>query len=301
MLVSSWDSSVRLYDTSTGALMAMHRDSHAVLDCSFMQDANKVAAGGLSQHVVVWDLPTSSALRLGAHDAPIRCIEYHAGTQQVVTGSWDRSLRFWDSRQAVACLGAIGVGSKVFALDVRSDLIVAGCADKFVHIYDMRQLAVPVERRETSLKHQLRAVKISVDGSSYASASIEGRVAVEFFDPEENQRSKYAFKCHRAKDAAGEEVVHPVNALAFHPTHGTFATGGSDGGVSVWDGHAKKRLWRSSPFDTSISSLDFSPDGSMLAIGVSYTFDKGDIMPPPPTEVCVRRVTDVEMAPKPRP
>lgn len=52
----------------------------------------------------------------------------------------------------------------------------------------------------------------------YASSSIEGRVAVEFFDPSpEAQARKYAFKCHR-KVIDGVDTVYPVNALAFHPT-----------------------------------------------------------------------------------
>lgn len=300
LLVSSWDTHVRLYDVAQGMLMAMHRHSHAVLDCAFLQDPSKAVSGGLSQQVIVRDFPTQSDLRLGAHDGAIRCVEFHAGTQQVLTGSWDRTLRFWDCRHPMATITTLNLGSKVFTMDVSAEHIVAGCADKCLHIYDVRRLTAPLEKRETSLKHQLRAVKVSVDGQSYASASVEGRVAIEYFNPEDNHRSKYAFKCHRTKDSSGEEVVHAVNALAYHPAHGTFATGGSDGGVSVWDGLAKKRLWRSTPFDTSVSSVDFSADGSLLAIGVSYTFDGGDVAPPPPTEICIKRVTDAEMAPKSR-
>ena len=36
------------------------------------------------------------------------------------------------------------------------------------------------------------------------------------------------------------ETVHPVHTIAFHP-RGTFATGGGDGLVNVWDGANKKR------------------------------------------------------------
>lgn len=60
----------------------------------------------------------------------------------------------------------------------------------------------------------------------YAISSVEGRVAIEYFDgSEQSQAKKFAFKCHRAKDG-GEDVAHPVNAIAFQPTYGTFATGG---------------------------------------------------------------------------
>lgn len=54
------------------------------------------------------------------------------------------------------------------------------------------------------------------------------------------QPGRFAFKCHRARTPE-EDVVYPVNALAFHPG-GTFATGGSDGFVGLWDRHRKKRI-----------------------------------------------------------
>ena len=69
-----------------------------------------------------------------------------------------------------------------------------------------------------------------------------GRVAVEYLDPKpEVQKKKYAFKCHRLKED-GIEKIYPVNAISFHVGHNTFATGGSDGFVNIWDGFNKKRL-----------------------------------------------------------
>lgn len=50
----------------------------------------------------------------------------------------------------------------------------------------------------------------------YVLSSIEGRVAVEYFDPSpEIQKRKYAFKCHRIKEKE-IELIYPVNAIAFH-------------------------------------------------------------------------------------
>ena len=114
-------------------------------------------------------------------------------------------------------------------------------------------------------RYQTRCVRTFPDGQGYALASIEGRVAIEYFSaddeakkvtyacqpPKPNQRltlaaaqthhaatshgitlphlppppttttSQYAFKCHRV-----QQTVFPVNSIAFHPLHGTFATGG---------------------------------------------------------------------------
>ena len=49
---------------------------------------------------------------------------------------------------------------------------------------------------------------------------------MEYFTlSEEEQAKKYAFKCHR-RTAGGRDTVYPVNAIAFNPAWGTFATGG---------------------------------------------------------------------------
>ena len=110
----------------------------------------------------------------------------------------------------------------------------------------------------------------------YATASTEGRIAVEYFDPSpEAQEKKYAFKCHR-QTIDDVDHVWPVNALAFHPVYNTFASAGSDGTVSIWDHKVKKRLRQYQKYKTAIPSIGFNCDGTRLAVGVSYTWDEGE-------------------------
>lgn len=108
--------------------------------------------------------------------------------------------------------------------------------------------------------------------------SIEGRVAVDFIDKSPDvQAKKYAFRCHRRVNPEdGVDLVYPVHCLAFHPTYHTFATGGGDGAVNVWDGKNKKRIRQFPRYSSSISSLDFSKCGSMLAIASSYAYEEGE-------------------------
>ena len=133
-------------------------------------------------------------------------------------------------------------------------------------------------------------------------------MAVEYLDPSaEAQKKKYAFKCHRMKEN-GIENIYPVNAISFHKDYNTFATGGSDGYVNIWDGYNKKRLCQfhrlenlnfpscsltappisivgcfhlfstyhslSHRYPTSIASLAFAGDGSVLAIASSYMYEQ---------------------------
>lgn len=87
--------------------------------------------------------------------------------------------------------------------------------------------------RDSLLKYQLRSVVGLPDESGFVAASTEGRVAIEKLDGV----GSYTFKCHRTNSR-----IYPVNAVAFHPRWHTFATGGGDGNVSVWDWVAKKRI-----------------------------------------------------------
>ena len=51
----------------------------------------------------------------------------------------------------------------------------------------------------------------------WASGSIEGRIAVEYFDADPaSQAQKYAFRAHR-QTVDGVDCVYPINALAYHP------------------------------------------------------------------------------------
>lgn len=299
LIASSWDGHVRLYDVSSGQLIGIEKHSLAVLDCTFSQDCRLSFSGGLERQVFAFDFQSQKETLIGQHDDAIRCVEVHRPTQMVFSASWDRSARAWDPRgPKKKPVGIVNLGVKAFAMDVSSDKLLVGGSDRHIHIYDVRKLAEPLERRESSLKHQIRSLKVSADEKSFASGSVEGRVAIEYFNAEENSQLRYAFKCHRVRDPGGEETVHPVNALSFHPVHGTVATGGSDGGVCVWDSFAKKRLWKLNPFETSVSSLCFSSDGTQLAIAVSYTFDRGELVPPPPS-ILIRQITNSEVRPKP--
>ena len=206
-------------------------------------------------------------------------------------------MRVWDHRQAAPLVSALEQPGKCFAASLHAHRAVVGTAGRHVLVWDLRQLAEPEQRRESSLKYQTRSVACYTDGTGFALASTEGRVAMEYFDPAPDvQANKYAFKCHRAT-VRGVDTVYPVNALAFHPVFGTFASGGCDGLVNVWDGANKTRLCQFRKYPTSIASLAFSRDGTKLAIASSYTFEEGE-RDHPLDEVFIRTITENEAKPK---
>ncbi|KAJ1697473.1 hypothetical protein LUZ63_005985 [Rhynchospora breviuscula] len=306
LLVSSWDKTVRLYDANANVLKGEFLHGGPVLDCCFHDDSSGFSACS-DNTVRRYVFGSGKEDILGRHDAPVRCVEYSYAAGQVITGSWDKTLKCWDVRGASGpehtLVGTYPQPERVYSLSLVGNKIVVATAGRHINVYDLRNMSQPEQRRESSLKYQTRCVRCYPNGTGvkfgFALSSVEGRVAMEFFDMSETaQTKKYAFKCHR-KSENGRDIVYPVNAMAFHPIYGTFATGGCDGYVNVWDGINKKRLYQYSKYPTSISALSFSRDGRLLAVASSYTFEEGDI-PHEPDAIFIRSVNEVEVKPKPK-
>lgn len=282
LLASSWDGTLYLYDAMEGKAKARFPfdQSPALLDCCFGYNSSAVAyTAGLQGSVIQVDLGTIQHRILGSHSEAVKCMTPCKETGLLFTGSWDRSIAGWDSRAGSACRIS-GLPGRVYSMDCSHNILVAAMSDRHVHIYDTRKTDQPLQRRESSLKYQTRAVASFPSGEGYVCTSIEGRVAVEFIDPSDAvQSGKYAFKCHRAPSDTlpNMEMVFPVNAVSFHPTYGTFATGGSDGMVNFWDRVNRKRIRQvGKKYPSGISSLSFNRDGQLLAIASSYGYEEGE-------------------------
>ncbi|KAG0140609.1 hypothetical protein CROQUDRAFT_664948 [Cronartium quercuum f. sp. fusiforme G11] len=249
---------------------------------------------------------------IATHQDAVKCVHYAPEHDILVTGSWDRSVILQDPRitsqkqypNQITSLTLPNLPSKVYSLDTSADKLVVAMGNRRIWVWDLRKLSEAVEKvnefsqngiigepvmpppplqeRESSLKFMTRSIRCMPNGQGYTSTSIEGRVAVEFFDTSpEVQAKKYAFKSHR-QTIDGVDTIYPVNALAFHPKFGTFATGGGDSMVSIWDSAAKKRLRQLPKYPASVSTLAFNCDGTRLAIGCSLLEEEGTA--PKPTE-----------------
>jgi cell cycle arrest protein BUB3 len=228
LLVSSWDSTVRLYDARRDQLLRTVESKSAVLDCCFSDDENRIFHGGIDQELVMTDVSSGQQTSLGSHDKAIKCVTRSGGL--VFTGGWDCAVKVWDHRQRNALVhSTTQEGCKVYSMSLAGQKLVVATSNRQIFIYDMRQPgSAPPEVRESALMHQTRCVRGFPDGQGFVVSSVEGRVAIEYLDPSpEVQAQKYAFKCHRNTDPNTQaQVLFPVNAVAFHP-QGTFATGGA--------------------------------------------------------------------------
>ncbi|KAJ2548760.1 mitotic spindle checkpoint protein Bub3 [Coemansia sp. RSA 1933] len=296
LLVSSWDNTVRLYNVQENRLLASHSEHKAaVLDIAFGNTG--AFSGGLDRRLVLWDAGYSHAREVGKHDGEISTMEFGHASGLLVSGSWDRSLRVWDCRATgdAALVRRVDVDERVYSISLENNILAVALAGRKILIYDVRSLDSPLETRESSLKYPTRCIRLMPGCQGFVCSSVEGRVAVEYLDGVD--KSNYAFKCHRLPADNNVDLVYPVNAIAFHPVHHTFVTGGSDGAVSLWDPDNKKRLKQYQGYPTSISSLDFNASGNILAVASSYTYEEGE-KEHSPDSIWMRSMSGNEAKPK---
>ncbi|TGJ78239.1 hypothetical protein E0Z10_g10526, partial [Xylaria hypoxylon] len=223
LLVASWDSNIYLYDTQTaaadegpqGSLVRTIEYRAPVLDVCFGANDDEAFSAGMDWQVSRVDLTSGEQTVLSKHSAPPL---YNANSLSqdkltiyakalVISASWDSTLHVHSSTDTTQAPLEISLPGKPHAMAASPSKLIVAMTSRLVHIYDLSALASglssqtvpsPWQQRESSLKFLTRAVAAMPSDAGYATSSIEGRVAVEFFDASaESQARKYAFKCHR--------------------------------------------------------------------------------------------------------
>ena len=82
----------------------------------------------------MWALATNQKQVVAKHDAPIiHAFHVKEMNNMLVTGSWDRTIRYWDLRQPNP-VHSQQMPERVFAMDVRFPLMAVGLAGRKVQV-----------------------------------------------------------------------------------------------------------------------------------------------------------------------
>jgi len=231
LVATSWNSQVLCWDVqATGQAIpkaAVTLDK-PVLCSAWSNDGSAVFAGGCDGAVKMWNLATNQQQQVAQHSAPVRHCFFVPQMNMLVTGSWDKTISYWDLRNPNP-IHTQSVPERVYAMDCVHPLLVVGTADRTIQVYNLANPQQPYKQIQSPLKYQTRALTCFPDTSGYLIGSVEGRVAVHHVE-DSLQAKNFTFKCHRD----GNDV-YAVNSMAFHPQHHTFVTAGSDGAYNFWD------------------------------------------------------------------
>ena len=242
----SWDNSIRCWELNEGgqaSVKAQQTHGAPILSCCWHPDGSKIFTASCDKTSKVWDLHSNQAMAVAQHDAPIKSAHWIQASnyQCLMTGGWDRRLKFWDTRQPNPVM-TLDLPERLYCADVDFPLGVVGTADRSIICMNLDPQPQMARKDETQLKYQYRCLTIFRDKvrnqpTGYALGSIEGRVAIQYINPPNPDKDNFTFKCHRSQVQRTGDVqeVYPVNDIAFHPTHTTLATVGADGKYSFWD------------------------------------------------------------------
>lgn len=301
LAAGSWDKSVRIWEVASqgfaGAQIAarmMYQHEAPVLCCAFSKDGQRLVSGGCDNKVKMKVLATQQEQVIGQHDAPVKEVFVVDEMNMVVSGSWDKTLRFWNAQQP-SPVATLQLPERVYSMDMKFPLLVVGCADRHLLVYNMQtiqQNPAPYRSGQTALKMQTRCVSCFPDKTGYAVGSIEGRCSIAYI---EDTSKNFAFKCHRSN-----EEIFAVNSIDFHPTMGTFSTAGGDGTFVFWDKENRQRLKQFNSCHYPITVAKFNAPGDMFAYAVSYDWSRGHEVNSPslPRSIMVHKIQEAEVKPK---
>lgn len=271
LVATSWNNQVLCWDVQpTGQAIpkaAITLDK-PVLCSAWSADGSVVFAGGCNNGITMWNLASNQQQQVGQHAAPIRHCFFVQQLNMLVTGSWDKTLKYWDLRSPNP-VHTQQLPERVYAMDCLHPLLVVGTADRSIQVYNLAQPQQPYKQLASPLKYQTRCIKCFPDTCGYLIGSVEGRVAVHHVE-DSLQSKNFTFKCHRD----GNDV-YAVNAMSFHPGFGTFVTAGSDGAYNFWDKDSKQRLKAMAKSTMPIPCGTFNREGNIFAYAVSYDWSRG--------------------------
>ena len=109
-----------------------------ILDVCWHDDGSKVFMASCDKQVKCWDLASNQTMQVAQHEAPVKVIRWVKAPNYtaLMTGSWDKTLKFWDTRSSNPIM-TIDVNERCYAADVDYPMAVVGTAGRYlrcVHI-----------------------------------------------------------------------------------------------------------------------------------------------------------------------
>ncbi|XP_043704215.1 mitotic checkpoint protein BUB3.3 isoform X2 [Telopea speciosissima] len=286
LLISSWDSVLRLYDVDNSVLRFEATTEAALLDCCF-QNESVAFSVGTDGCIRRYELDSGVTEIIGNHDDLSTCVDFSEATRQVITAGIDKKIMSWDLRIKSGGGYSISVSSEVDTMSLCGIYLLVAIG-RSINVYDLRSLEVPVKENDSSMDYQIRCVSSFASGEGYAVGSIDGRASLRFLSPSEANQMGCVFRCHpKSKD--GRHHLVTVNDIAFHPNrYGAFVTGDNDGYAIMWDGKSRKRLFE---YSSSVASLTYNCGGEILAVASSYTYQEANEIETPP-QIFINRMDE---------
>ncbi len=265
LLAVSWgDGRVALHEADSGKLQnEVQVKPGWYFPNALSPDGSLLATTSVENTVDLWALgegakPASEPVRLGRHRAPVRGLAFSPNGQTLGSASADQTARLWDTKGEADPITLIGHTAMTSGIAFSPDggLVATTSDDQTVRLWDARTGQALMTL--TPGIGPMLSVAFSPDGTRLAAGS--GTVVLYQLVSRQNRQR-----------LAGH--TYAVHGLAFHPNKPVLYSGGADRRLIAWDAQTGRKL-RDQFIDrrNPIESVAVSPDGALLAVGLSTFF-----------------------------
>ncbi len=255
LLTSSDDSTVKLWDATTGVELAEYTlHENWVWDADFSPDGKFAVSASRDLSADIWSTSNAKRIRqLKGHASSIRDAAWSPDGSAIATSSNDKTIIIWDPDTGEAVRTLSGHTDRVAAIDFSPDgeKLVSASRDGTVRLWNWRNGG----RISTlSIGGEGNAVAFSNDGSMFAAAADNGKIRIW----RTKSRDRLATFNHGAAKAFG---------VAFANNDKTLATSGIDPVIRLWNIADQTLIAELEGHRDASRALDSSSDGAIIVSG----------------------------------